>query len=138
LKALASGAALLSLALLLDACAAAPQALCASGLRTAVLDQLYFGTSRTHAAPVSEQEWQQFVQEEVAPRLPRGYTVLDAQGQWRGVDGGIVQERTHLLQWVHADDAAGDGGLRQIIQCYKAQFSQEAVLQIRSPACVAP
>ena len=69
-------------------------------------------------------------------RLPQGFTVLDAQGQWRAADGGVVRERSHLLQVVHPDDGSADAPLAQIIARYKAQFEQESVLQVRSAVCL--
>ena len=126
----------LLLALLLGGCAAAPQLQCAPEQHTALLDQLYFGTGRAHGAPVGVRDWDGFVRQEIAPRLPQGFTVLDAQGQWRAADGGVVRERSHLLQVVHPDDGSADAPLAQIIARYKAQFEQESVLQVRSAVCL--
>ncbi len=120
--------------LLVTACAARPTAPCAEGQQAGVLDTLYFGTARPQGV-VTPADWQHFVQEQIAPRLPQGYTVLDAQGQWRNTDGSVAHEASHVLQWVHADDAASDEALRQIADRYKSQFQQEAVLHLHSAAC---
>ncbi len=121
--------------LILSGCAAAPP--CPQDSRAAVLDQLYFGSGRPHGPEVTAQEWDAFVREEIAPRFPQGFSVLDAQGQWRNADGSVARERTHLLQLVHPADAASDGAVRDIAARYKARFDQEAVLQLGNPACMA-
>ena len=43
---------------------------------------LYFGLSRPNGS-VSELEWQIFLRDEVTKRFPEGFTVWEAQGQWR-------------------------------------------------------
>jgi hypothetical protein len=124
----------LLLALALAGCAAAPQ--CPQGSQAAVLDQLYFGASRPHGPDLTPQEWSAFVHDEIAPRFPQGFTVLEAQGQWRNADGSLAQERSRVLQLAHPADAAGAAALGEIAQHYRARFGQEAVLQIGAPACI--
>lgn len=125
------------LAATLPACAALPGPRCATGQQAAVLDQLYFGTARPHGAEVTPQEWSGFVSAEIAPRFPQGFSLLEAQGQWRNADGSVAHEQTHLLQLVHADDAASAQAVEQIAARYKSRFDQEAVLHVRSAACMA-
>lgn len=122
----------LLLALLLAGCAAGPP--CPEG-SPAVLDQLYFGTSRAQGPELTAQEWSDFVAAEIAPRFPQGFTVLEAQGQWRNDDGSVARERTHLLQLVHPADAASAAALRDIATRYRSRFGQEAVLRVGAPAC---
>ena len=124
------------LAAALSACASMPGPGCAAGQQAAVTDQLYFGTGRPHGPDVTPQEWASFVSEEIAPRFPQGFSLLEAQGQWRNADGSVAHEQTHLLQLVHADDAASTQVVGQIAERYKARFQQEAVLRVRSAACM--
>ncbi len=128
-------ASLLSL-LALSACASVPGLGCPSGASAAVTDQLYFGTGRPHGPDVTAQEWSAFVRDEIAPRFPQGFSLLEAQGQWRNADGSIAEERTHLLQLVHPDDEANAQAVRAIAERYKARFDQEAVLQVGARACM--
>ena len=124
--------ALLAAALLAGcACTAAPP--CAPGQQAAVLDTLYFGTARPHGA-VTPTEWQDFVRDEIVPRFPQGYTLLEAQGQWRKADGSIEQESSHVLQVAHPADARSERALTEIVERYKTRFEQEAVLRLRSAA----
>jgi len=124
----------LLLVLALAGCAAAPP--CPPASQAAMLDQLYFGSSRGHAPDVTEQEWGAFVREEIAPRFPRGFTVLEAQGQWRNDDGSVARERSHVLQLVHPADAASARALDEIAGRYRTRFDQEAVLQVGTAACM--
>lgn len=123
------------LAAALSACATAPGRDCAAGQQAAVMDQLYFGTGRPHGPDVTPQEWSRFVSEEIAPRFPQGFSLIDTQGQWRNADGSVAHEQTHLLQLVHPDDEASGQAVHQIAEHYKTRFEQEAVLRVRSTAC---
>ena len=109
---------------------------CAPGGQTAVLDQLYLGGSRPHGPDLSAAEWAAFAQEEIAPRFRQGFTVLEGQGQWRNADGSVAHETSRVLQLVHPDDAANNAGVSEIAARYKQRFGQEAVLRVRSAACM--
>jgi hypothetical protein len=123
-------------ALALAGCAAAPPRACGPGEQAAVLDQLYFGTGRPHGADVTPQQWNAFVAAEIAPRFPQGFSLQEAQGQWRNADGSLAHELSHVLLLAHPDDAASDRALRDIAARYKQQFEQEAVLRLRTAACM--
>lgn len=119
---------------LLVGCAAAQGDSCAAG-ESRASDTLYFGT----AAPggvVTREEWDRFLREVVTPRFPQGFTQWDASGQWRSADGAIVREATHVLLVVHPADPQAEANVRAIAAEYKSRFGQEAVLRVRSEACV--
>ncbi|WP_280153794.1 DUF3574 domain-containing protein [Piscinibacter sp. XHJ-5] len=118
----------------LAGCASAPPVPCRAGEQPAASDLLYFGTARPRGV-VSAQEWQQFLERSVTPRFPQGLSVWPAAGQWRGADGQVVREGSHVLNLVHPDDEASEKAVQEIVSAYKAQFEQEAVLRVRSRAC---
>lgn len=120
----------------LAGCASAPPRACGPGEQAAVLDRIYFGTGRPHGPDVTAPQWAGFVAAEIAPRLPQGYSLQEAQGQWRNADGSVAHELSHVLELVHPDDAASERALRDIAARYKQQFDQEAVLRVRSAACM--
>lgn len=91
-------------------------------------DTLYFGTQKPDGGVVSDAEWQQFLADVVTPRFPDGFTTWEANGQWRDQKGVIEHERTHILQIV----GPGETKIREIIDAYKKQFAQEAVLRLHS------
>jgi Protein of unknown function (DUF3574) len=92
----------------------------------------YFGFD-TPDGPVSEAAWQAFVDAEVSPRLPAGFTVLSAQGQWRGDDGVIRREDSRVLEVLGADEVPLRQALATLAGRYKQRFRQQAVLVTQAP-----
>ena len=113
-------------------CASTPGPVCGSG-KQAVTDTLYFGTDSPDG-PVSDEQWEAFLQEVVTPRFPAGLTTWRAQGQWRGADGNIVSEGSHVLQFLRFGGADAQA-VTEIADAYRKRFSQEAVLRIQTHSC---
>src|SRR5262245_34984482 len=130
-----TGALTVAFALALGACAAAQGPRCRDGERRAVVESLYFGTARPGGV-VSEGEWKEFVNQVATPRFPQGLTSWPASGQWRGASGAIEREASYVLHVVHPDTEADERGVAEIMREYRARFQQEAVLRVRSSACV--
>ena len=122
-------------ALLACACAQVETRACAEGQRASVNDTLYFGTAKPGGA-VSGDEWDRFLREVVTPRFPEGFTQWEASGQWKPADGSIVREGSHVLAIVHPASPQAEANVRAIAAEYKSRFRQEAVLRVRSEACV--
>jgi hypothetical protein len=123
-----------AVALMLGACSSMYIIRCKDGDHPAIYDSLYFGTVRPGGI-VSSEDWAAFLETIVTPRFPTGLTSSRASGQWRDAEGIIVREDAHVLQLLHPDDAATDQAIREIVEIYKIQFQQEAVLRIRSQTC---
>jgi uncharacterized protein DUF3574 len=130
---LGSGVALV-LALAAGACASV-EPVCRSGERRAVTESLYFGTARPGGV-VSAEEWRDFVKQVATPRFPSGLTSWPASGQWRGASGVIEREASYVLQIIHPDAGADERAVEEIVREYRRRFEQEAVLRVRSTACV--
>jgi Protein of unknown function (DUF3574) len=107
---------------------------CKDGDQLAIHDSLYFGTAKPNGV-VSSEDWARFLESTVTPRFPQGLTTSRASGQWRSADGEIVREDSHVLQLLHPDDAPTEKAIRELIDAYKTQFQQDAVLRIRSHTC---
>jgi len=97
--------------------------------------RLYFGMDSPEG-PVSDAAWQDFVDREITPRLPAGFTVFTARGQWRGDDRVIRREDSRVLEVVSEDDAAHRRALAETAVIYKARFRQQSVLVTQSPTRV--
>jgi hypothetical protein len=122
---------IVAFAVTVSACSSTYMVRCKDGDQLAIHDSLYFGTAKPDGV-VSSQDWARFLESTVTPRFPKGLTSSRASGQWRGADGEIVREDSHVLQLLHSDDAATENAIRELVDVYKTQFRQEAVLRIRS------
>jgi hypothetical protein len=123
------------LASVLAGCASLERRACASGEQSNVSDVLYFGMAKPTGGTVTEEEWASFLRTVVTPRFPAGLTAWPASGQWRGADGQVVREDSHVLNLLHPADASAEREIQAIIAEYKKQLAQEAVLRVRSNVC---
>lgn len=110
-----------------------PAVLAAPGEPT-VRSELLCGRNRPDGSVVTDQEWQAFVAEQVTPRFPDGFTVLDAVGQYRDRAGRIVTEPSKLILLLHPGEARHHAAIQEIRDAYRRQFQQESVLLVTSPA----
>jgi Protein of unknown function (DUF3574) len=128
--------------LVLSGCAAlpfstaAPGASCPAGHEPFTSTHLVFGTARSFGV-VTEDEWAEFLRQEVTARFPQGLTVWRAAGQWQGEDGKVIAEGSWVLNLLHPDTPDDERRIREISDAYKKTFAQEAVLRVKSSACVA-
>ncbi|RSZ30440.1 MULTISPECIES: DUF3574 domain-containing protein [unclassified Variovorax] len=109
---------------------------CASGFETYERDTLFFGRAIPTGGQVSDTEWTAFLDATVTPAFPQGLTVIDAAGQWRGVSGDVVRERSKLVVLLHPRSEKDDAAIATIVGTYRQRFAQEAVLQERQAVCV--
>ena len=119
----------------LSACAASGGVACRSDEQQLVSETLYLGAA-TPDGVVESAEWAGFLEETVTSRFPDGLTVWQAFGKWRGADGRLVDEESHVLNLVHSGDAASEQKVDEISSEYKRRFQQEAVLRTRGLVCV--
>lgn len=128
---------LLCVSLMLAACTSVggPGA-CLAG-KPAVQTQLYFGLSKSKGV-VSPREWQRFVDREIVPRFPQGFSVADVRGAWLSEEAKrTITENSKLLIRVHDGTAADNAAIGAIIDSYKRAFAQESVMRIDQSICVA-
>jgi hypothetical protein len=97
---------------------------------------LYFGLAQP-TGRISEKQWKAFLREEVTVRFPQGFTVWEAQGQWRRADGQISREPSKVLLIVHSDSTPVRDAIASLIASYKRRFQQESVLWETSTVCAA-
>ena len=119
-----------ALALTVSGCTAAGP-VCNSGLSPLVEAQLFFGGS------IVPEQWRAFLDQEINPRFPDGFTVLETQGQWRNRDGTISRETGHELLIVTTRSNTNEEKLNAIRDAYKRWFMQESVLLTELPVCAA-
>lgn len=88
------------------------------------------------AGQVTPQEWADFLADTVTPRFPAGLTTWQASGQWRSETGSLVREPSYVLSLVHPPGEGSEAAIGEIVVAYKRRFEQEAVLRVRSDACM--
>ncbi|MGN6505860.1 MAG: DUF3574 domain-containing protein [Tepidisphaeraceae bacterium] len=128
-------ATLLTVALLLTGCAAPHEPLPNSDVPQGVssLPQtrttLFFGLSRADGSVVSDQQWSSFVDQEIAPRFPDGFTILTGEGHWmsQSVD---QREPSRVVIILHPDTRVHSELIDVIRERYKTLFHQESVLRV--------
>ena len=132
--------ALAALALVLAACAdiEVSTSECEDGGELWQEYRLFMGRGSGGAEVVSDQDWATFLADTVTPRFPDGLSVIDVAGQGTSADGTIEQERTKmLLVLVPPGDETALNRMNEIGAEYQQRFTQDAVLRVITPACVA-
>ena len=124
------------MALALGGCALVPPPGCPAGLTHAKTAELFFGRNVGAHHGVSDAAWQSFVDGEIAPRFPNGFTITDMRGSWRGQDGVTVHERSERLLVVLSGKPGEQEKLEEIRTSYKARFHQESVMLLEGEGCV--
>lgn len=94
--------------------------------------ELYFGTMKADGSPVTDEEWQKFLAEEVTPRFPDGFTVLAGYGQFRDSGGKIVRENSFVLILLYPLKIRKSSSrkIEQIRRAYIKTFQQQSVLRV--------
>jgi hypothetical protein len=108
---------------------------CSAGQHRNISETLYFGTGKAEGQ-VSQAEWQAFVDVVITPRFPQGLSIWPAYGQWRSATGTIIQEDSYVLNVIHEGEPASEVAITEIMNIYKQEFQQEAVLRVESTVCV--
>ena len=93
--------------------------------------ELYMG------GDVGQMEWDKFLDEEVTPRFPRGFTVVDAHGQWQEMNGQISKEGSRILIILVPDTITASAYVGAVAAAYSDRFDQDSVLKAQSPVCAA-
>lgn len=96
-----------------------------------VRTELFFGTAKPGGV-VTDQEFEQFLDEVVTPLFPDGLTVVRGDGQFRGADGITVKEDAYVLILLYPFDQRGAGSksIEAIRTEYKRRHQQESVLRV--------
>jgi hypothetical protein len=102
-----------------------------------VRTELYFGTSRAAVGPVTELEFNDFIEREVTPRFPDGLTLLTGYGQFKNSNGELVRERSYLVILFYPRQTQdANKYIQEVRDIYKRWFDQESVLRVDSVSLV--
>lgn len=101
-----------------------------------VRTELYFsvGPLESKEGVISPARWREFLDQEVTPRFPDGFSVLDAYGQWRD-HGAREPERlgTKAIVIVHENDARHGNDIEAIRLAWKRMTGDLSVLRLSQP-----
>jgi hypothetical protein len=96
-----------------------------------------FGRNVGDKFGVSDGAWRRFLDRDVTPRFPEGFTVHDAWGQWRDRRSGrIVREPSKVITIAASDDRLARARVREVAEAYKRRFRQQSVGIVENQACV--
>jgi predicted metal-binding protein len=91
---------------------------------------LYFGRNVGNSGQVTEEQFRQFLGDEITPRFPNGLTTYQANGQFLDSSGQLIREPSNVVSLIFEDTQANEQSIDEIINAYKQQFQQESVLEV--------
>lgn len=96
--------------------------------------RFHFGMGVGSAA-VSADKFTVFMDTEVTPRFPAGFTVTVGRGQWRSPKGGVIKERTVMVDVQCPDTEENRQKMESVAQAYVRQFgkAKSSVFVVRVP-----
>lgn len=95
---------------------------------------LYFGTSFPGGI-ISDEQWQQFLDEVVTPNLPEGMTVIDTYGQWLRPDKLIVKEPGKVIIHLYPYEENKSDKIQAVIDEFKERFKAQSVIWEEEIVC---
>lgn len=99
--------------------------------------ELLFGRNVGTKVGVTERAFQRFVDREVTPRFPDGFTLLDTTGQFRAPrQRMIVREPGKQLVIALGQEQRDWPLVGEIVTAYKSRFNQHSVAVIAHRSCV--
>lgn len=122
-------------ALLLVACSNQNLLQCREGLTQYNKATLYFGTSYPDGI-ISDDQWQEFLDEIVTPNLPEGMTVMNTYGQWLRPDSLIVKEPGKVIIHLYPYEENKSDKIQSVIDGFKERFKAQSVIWEEEIVCV--
>jgi Protein of unknown function (DUF3574) len=92
-----------------------------------VRTELFFGKSIPGGGTVTDTAFSQFLDQEVTPRFPAGFTVVPAMGQYRETNGMIDHEASDMLILFYPRASVSDASQKidEIRTAYNKALHQE-------------
>ena len=97
--------------------------------------RLYFGLSN-EKGEISAADFTAFSDASITPLFPDGLTVFHADGQWQAPNNAVIKEKSAVVELIYHDTQDNRDHLFAIIDQYKRQFHQQAVLLVVTPPSV--
>ena len=111
-------------------------AACPRGQTPMLHVRIYFGQTEEDGKPVAATAWEDFVAGTVTQRFPEGFTIYDAQGQWRDAKTGMIgHEPSKIIEVDRRETRDLRTKIGEIRRAYQSRFHQQAVGLVTLPAC---
>jgi Protein of unknown function (DUF3574) len=107
-----------------------PRVNCPTGIAPMARFELFLG------GDVGNNEWTEFLDKEVTERFPRGFTSVDARGQWQEMNGQISKEATRILIIVAPNNLVASAYVSAIASAYNERFGQDAAMLVQTDVCM--
>ena len=93
--------------------------------------ELYFGSTKPGGV-ITDADFREFLDREITPRFPAGFTLLKGYGQFLNSDGVIVGGDSYVLVILYRVEALRQANTRieAIRRLFKAEFQVDAVLRV--------
>lgn len=91
---------------------------------------LFFGRNIPGGGEISQEQFQEFINNVITPRFPAGLTVFDTFGQFQNSVGTIVREPSKTVTLLLEDTLENELFINEIVKAYVQRFNQESVLQV--------
>lgn len=98
--------------------------------------ELYFGLSRSNGSLIPNRQFRHFVEREIVPRFPDGFTVLRGAGYWRDQKELPVHEPSRVILIWYRPNAGSEARIEAVRARYKVLFKQQSVLRADVSGCV--
>jgi hypothetical protein len=108
---------------------AVPAAMSDAGGRMMVRTEILFSLSKPDGSGVDELDWDKFVDDSIAVWFPSGFTVEDAKGRWRGVDGKAVSERSKIVILYHDGSDQTLKKIDELRRLFMQRFGNKSVIR---------
>lgn len=97
---------------------------------------LYLGRG-VSGASIEDRAFRKFIEDEVTPRFPSGFTMSHGEGAWKNTFlKKTIYEKSTMLIILHPGSQAEKEALREIADAYRIRFHQQAVIEARHSVCV--
>ena len=97
-----------------------------------VQTMIYFGRDIPGGGVVSDEQFNNFLQDVVTKEFPMGLTAFNAYGQMKKEDGTIEKQKTEVVLLVHEKTGANSEAVKRVIENYRSSFGTPQVMHSTS------